>query len=435
MKIPDIGKTFFHNNNENSVPIAQNEGSEKFFDAKFNDMEGLELEKSDTTPPQDKVTVSTTENSLSITKTKYIGEEPVESTETRKNGTIKSTTKQLENGDFEVVVYRENGSVYSKSIYKDFYQVFLMDEVRYDEDGNIANKIYRNEEGQMVNEGYKDGKIYLKDQTDGMSVTQLEERTVYNKDGSIYIHTKYASDGSITESQKNKRTDDPDYDKFYKENLDGDFDDGFVQGMSGSCYFVSTIQSLLNTEKGREVLKNSIDYDKEKGLVTIKFLGAEKEYTFSEQEIQEATGRLSSGDPDFAALSLGYEKYRAEAQGKVIDGGFPTEVMKALTGDEGTSNIIFGVAMPIDKKMLDTMAKNLLTGNHAMVVNTVESSVDTEFSKEDKALGLENSHAYSLKDIDDDFVYVTNPSTQKTIKLSREKFLESFITFADFELK
>ena len=43
MKIPDIGKTIFHNNNKNSVPIEPNEGSEKFFDAKFNDMEGLEL--------------------------------------------------------------------------------------------------------------------------------------------------------------------------------------------------------------------------------------------------------------------------------------------------------------------------------------------------------------------------------------------------------
>lgn len=179
-----------------------------------------------------------------------------------------------------------------------------------------------------------------------------------------------------------------------------------------------------------------MSYDKENDVSTVKFLGAKKEYKFSSSDIKEAMGRLSTGDPDFAALLLGYEKYRAQSKSKVVDSGFSTEVFKALCGKEGESNVMFGmIVQNIDNKVLDNMSKNLHTGNYAITVHTFADTVDTEFSEEDKKAGLINSHAYSLKNITDSEVTVINPLTQKEITISREKFMESFITFAQVNLE
>lgn len=433
MKITNSKKIFLNDNSslQNNVSPKSNE---KFFDAQFDELEGLHIEKSDTKELQqdkNKIYTERKEDSSTITETKLKDDEPFECVVKRKNGTLKSTTKQLPNGNFESIVYREDGSVYSKGLYKDFYEIFLLEEKKYDRNGTLKEKTYNDGQSQIVNERYKNGKLYVTDKTDARRQGVLNERTVYNSDGSVYINTKYAPDGTITESIKNKRTDAPDFDEFDKKSFDGVVTNDFEQGMSGTCYFVSSVQSLLNTTKGREIIKQSISYDKESDVSTVKFLGAKKEYKFSSSDIKEAMGRLSTGDPDFAALLLGYEKYRAENTGKVVDNGFPTEVFNALCADEGESNLMFGmIVQNIDNSVLDEMSKKLHSGNYAITVQTPPDTVDTEFSEEDNKAGLINSHAYSLKNVTDSEVTVINPLTQKEITISREKFLESFITFA-----
>ena len=438
MKITN-SKQIFLNDNSSLQNGVSPKSDEKFFDARFDELEGLHIEKSDTKEQhQDKNKIYTErkEDTYTITETKLKDDEPFECVVKRKNGTLKSTTKQLPDGNFETIVYREDGSVYSKGLYKDFYEIFLLEEKKYDRKGALTEKTYNDEQSQIINERYKNGKLYVVDKTDARRQGVLNERTVYNSDGSVYINTKYAPDGTITESIKNKRTDDPDFDEFDKEAFDGIVKNDFEQGMSGTCYFVSTVQSFLNTTKGREIIKQSVSYDKENDVSTVKFLGAQKEYKFSSSDIKEAMGRLSAGDPDFAALLLGYEKYRAQSKSKVVDSGFSTEVFKALCGKEGESNIIFGgIVKTIDNKVLDNMSKNLHTGNYAITVHTFAETVDTEFSEEDKKAGLINSHAYSLKNVTDSEVTVINPLTQKEITISREKFMESFITFAQVNLE
>ncbi len=434
MKITDISKIIF-SNSDSKTDFSSNVKDEKFFDAKFNDMDGLQVER--TTGPQnidDKITIHKSDDGLS--ETKYYGDEPIEYTERREDGSLKQTTRQIDNGNFEVTFYRKDGSVYSKGEYKDYYEIFLVEDRGYDENGNLIEKSYNNDDSQIVEERYEDGKLRVKDIYDARSRNRLIERTLYNRDGSVYLNSKYNSSGLIVENTKAEMKDKPGFDNFNPDNLDGDLDDGFKQGMSGTCYFVSTIQSLLNTKKGREILNKSISYDKENKISTIRFLGVGKEYQFTEEEIKEAMGRLGSGDPDLVALTLGYEKYRTETFERIVDGGYSSEVMKALCGDEGKSNVIMGFAyVPINNKDLDTLQEKLQTGNYAVTVHTPNMNVETEFSEEDREMGLVNTHAYSLKSITDKTVTVINPTTQQEITMSREKFLSSFVTFNELELK
>ena len=439
MRINEIDKIFINETSQTSSNTCA-KSDEKFFDAKFNDMEGLEVEQNvQTNTPEkssdDKNKIIVEKSSDGLSETKYKGDEPLEYIEKRKDGSTKWTIKQLENGNFQSTLYRKDGSIYSQGEYLDFYEVCKLNEKRYDQDGVLVQKSYNNG-SNLVHERYKNGILRVQEITDPMGESRVFERTIYNKDGSIYIHLKYDINGNVVENIKNVFKDKPGFDNFNKKNLDGDIDDGFEQGMSGSCYFVSTVQSFLNTEKGRDILRKSISYDSENQTATIKFLGVNKEYQFKDEEIKKAMGRLSTGDPDFAALLLGYEQYRTENLGKSIDGGFGNEVMKALYGEEGESNVLFGsMVIPIDKATVDDMQNKLQKGNFAITVHTPPVSVDTEFSKKDNEMGLINTHAYSLKSIDDDNVYVINPSDQKIIKLSREKFIQTFTTFSEVELK
>lgn len=369
------------------------------------------------------------------TVTKLKNDEPIESIVKRNDGTLKSATNQNEEGNFDITVYRKDGSVYTKGVYKDYYETFLVEETKYDNDGNIEGKTYHDDTNQIVNERYQDGILRVVDKTDARRNSKLNERTVYNKDGSVYFKTKYGSNGEVIDFVKNKNTGDPDYDEFKEKRLNGKIDNRFEQGQSGHCYVASTLQSFLNTEKGKAIIDKSIDTDKKSGMSKITFSGMDKPYEFTKDEIKEAMGRLGTGDPDFTALLLGYEKYRSEKMGKTIDNGFGNEVMKALCGNEGDSNLVFGMPTNITNKTLDDLQANLKKGNFAIVVNTPPQSVDTEFSKEENKKGFVNSHSYSLKEITDKDVFVINPTDQKTVKMSREKFLESFITFSEVELK
>lgn len=434
MKITDIPKIIF-SNNDSKTDFSSNVKDEKFFDAKFNDMDGLQVER--TNDPQnidDKITIDKSDDGLS--ETKYRGDDPIEYTERRRDGSLKQTTKQIDNGNFEVTVYRKDGSVYSKGEYKDYYEIFLVEDRGYDEKGNLIEKRYNDGASRIVEERYEDGKLRVKDIYDARSRNRLIERTLYNRDGSFYLNSKYNSKGQIVENTKAEMKDKPEFDKFNANDLDGDLDDGFKQGMSGTCYFVSTIQSLLNTKKGREILNKSISYDKENKISTIRFLGVGKEYQFTEEEIKEAMGRLGSGDPDFVALTLGYEKYRTETFERIVDGGYSSEVMKALCGEDGDSNIVMGFAyITMNNKDLDNLQEKMQTGNYAVTVHTPNMNVETEFSEEDREMGLVNTHAYSLKSVTDKTVTVINPTTQQEITMSREKFLSSFVTFNELELK
>ena len=140
-------------------------------------------------------------------------------------------------------------------------------------------------------------------------------------------------------------------------------------------------------------------------------------------------GRLGTGDPDFTAFLLGYEQYRTEELHQTVDGGSAIEVMKVLTGKECDSNIMFGsLAYSLTDELLDSIQQKMATKDMMVTVGTLPRDVNTEFSEEDNQMGLANSHAYCVKQITGDSVILIEPNTDKEITLSREMFLEKFLS-------
>ena len=92
-------------------------------------------------------------------------------------------------------------------------------------------------------------------------------------------------------------------------NTDGCIDT-FKQGNTGDCYLLAGIESLSNTEEGKQIIKESIKRPFWGGVsVTLK--GVNKTYYFSAQELLEAK-QLSKGDDDVLAIELAFKKYREE---------------------------------------------------------------------------------------------------------------------------
>lgn len=90
--------------------------------------------------------------------------------------------------------------------------------------------------------------------------------------------------------------------------------DNFEQSkQTGDCWLVSTIYGLQQNEAGRALLEEIVQVS-ENGDVTINLKGANKSYTFTNAEIEEAQakGAYANGDKDVVAMEMAVEKYRYE---------------------------------------------------------------------------------------------------------------------------
>lgn len=354
----------------------------------------------------------------------------------RKDGSIKEKTGPVLTDNvkcYESTIYRKDGSIYSQGVYSDVYANSVIKEQKYAKDGKSIEFIrYKNGEGNIVLEKYNSkGEIKRKEIYDAQAKKMLE-RSVYDSDGNLFIYTRYNLDGKIIDYQKNVES--SLNEKFNEKLLNGKLDTSFKQGYAGTCYFVSTVKSFLKTESGRNILRETLSFDEENKVETVKFKWLNKEYQFTQDEIEKAMGRLGTGDPDFTAFLLGYEKYRTEEKQKVVDGAPVYEVLNLFTGKENETNIIWGMRTPITEDVLDHLQKKMETTDMAIIAATPYSSVDTEFSEKDIKQGFMNSHAYSVVAITDDSVELIEPNTDKKIVILRQQFLEKFDTYAAADL-
>lgn len=419
MKVEKIGQITV--NNSTTFDFSDIEKSKAMFGADFDPTDGLRIVKENESRTDDK------KDSPEKTERKY-----------RKDGTLYSettkTTDENLNEKYAINYYRPDGSVYSKGLYKDAYTIDTVEETKYDRKGNISEKKYIDKNGYLITERYKKGKTAVREISLDSSPNSLKERTIYNKDGSVYLYTKYGKKGAVEDYQKGEKLSGKKFNRFNGSNLNGRIDTSFKQGKSGTCYIASAVQSFLLTEKGKEYLDDCLDYDEKTDTETIKFKDSDKTYTYSKEEIKKGMGRLGSGDPDFTALVMAFEQRRSENQGRIVDGGFGSEVMKSLTGTEGETNMFFGMVMKMTDKTLDNMKKSLDDGHCAITAGTHPPSPDTEFSTKDQKAGFVNLHSYAVEKITDTHVYVINPTNQKTMKMTREKFLNSFLTYCTVDL-
>ncbi|MBQ8476032.1 hypothetical protein IJ531_03120 [bacterium] len=140
-------------------------------------------------------------------------------------------------------------------------------------------------------------------------------------------------------------------------SINGEIDEAVSQGsMTGDCWLLSSIISMTQDEKGREIIKNSITVNSD-DTVTVSFKGIGVSYTLTEAEItkydtdNKSYDPYSNGDNDMLVLELAAEKlwkdlrkgnieldtddenitYTGEGGG-IDDGGLPSQMIYYLTG-------------------------------------------------------------------------------------------------------
>ncbi len=302
--------------------------------------------------------------------------------------------------------------------------------VTYSTDGKIIQKTYNKYDKKTD----KNKKIELLYRDDG-SLKQkgiysddghLEQRSVYKND-KILLTVKYDEEGKVIDTIKNLPRGEID---FNEDLLNGEFDADFSQGVSGVCYLASGVKGLMQTEEGRELLKEALSYDESEGVGTVNFKGLDKSYSFTKAEIKKGMTRLGTGDPDFTLLCLGYEKYREE-QGKQVDLGHATDLLDALGARNSFVNYdtLFGKVYRINNEMLNDF-KTVMKSGHGFAC----AGTWPELPKEATDKELHAGHDYYIKQINNDgTITVSDVLVKKDIVLKENEFKEYFgiLEFAD----
>lgn len=331
-------------------------------------------------------------------------------------------------------MYRKDGTLFSEGNYKDVNAEKAINETKYNHNGTIREKSYQDSNENLIQERYsQNGCLFVRNKLD--SNNRLIERTVFNDDTSVYFTVKYDTNGKVIDYKKFKNTNNHNHDKFDNKALNGKIDTKYDQGYTGICYFAGTIKSMLETEEGAQIIDEAYDYDFENETATIEFEGYNKSYTFTKEEIIVAMGRLGTGDPDFTALSLGWEKLRTETEKKCADSGQSNDVFFAFTGKKGDSNLSYFGPMGIRNENLDYLQNKMKQGSVAVTAGTLQLTVDTEMSEDDTKNGIINNHMYSILEITDKNVKVFDPRTGKNRVHSREVFLQKFEYYSTFDFK
>lgn len=240
----------------------------------------------------------------------------------------------------------------------------------------------------------------------------------------------------------------------------GKFDMPSIQGEVGDCWLLSATNSLLSTEKGKEILDNSITVNDEKQTVTVNLAGVKKSYEIPISELNNNIEN-AAGDMDMRALEVAIEKYGIEegiatnifySNGDVefdesydLDSNFSRTAFNLLVPkEERHTETTYNYEGEINKKFDEIMNNK---GNTAACISLMEE--EDEFSVKKSAISgsffgrykqdkkearsfmrdltdnnrtIYSHHAYSIVDVTQDDVYLVNPwYTDEKIKVPRKK--------------
>ena len=225
------------------------------------------------------------------------------------------------------------------------------------------------------------------------------------------------------------------------------------QGSAGDCYLLSSINALSYTKKGAEIIKNSLEYDKDGTTVHLKGAG---DYYISNKELNRAKGsRLyAKGDDDLLILELATQKVRDD----ILSDRFilPQDVPKEMgySSLEKSSHLF----KPSIKAGNEIEPMYYITGKVGTVVKTPEQitsvlnkfiqnkgqdyalctsfkpikSIDGTdmwriYDSEGKIATLYSEHSYAVKSADENTVTIVNPhDSSKNITLTKDSFLLHF---------
>lgn len=243
----------------------------------------------------------------------------------------------------------------------------------------------------------------------------------------------------------------------------------FAQGTGADCWLISGLKSLSFTEKGRQIISDSIKINDD-GSYTVSFAGLENsQYTISEKELQRATKneKYTTGDDDVLLMEIAFEKALKDVKnGKyevpdyvlsqvkyksdVLYGGQLHTFIYLMTGEN--SDIAYNcyhADLQDDEEYQEQKAQDIQYGD---LYNTELEEIYDKIEEApqdyvavlsvkngENALGeisvtdvdgneivlADGSHAISIKSVEDDVLTLVNPwDTSSEIKVEKDEINE-----------
>lgn len=221
--------------------------------------------------------------------------------------------------------------------------------------------------------------------------------------------------------------------------------DEYQQNAIKDCWFLSTLSTLSNTQKGKKLIKQSLNYTK--NGIEVTFKGLNKTYEITNDEIKKAksakeadnTPTHTQGDDDVIAFELGLEKLSAYIADNeisvdkntgdfdsddIVNGNSPGFAMEILgIGSESETQIT--TAENFDK-LLSENDENSLNNDIAMILCSYSNGTTQDTNG--KRITLDEMHTYGVENIskEDNSISFINPwdTTQKiTLSINTVKEL------------
>ena len=224
----------------------------------------------------------------------------------------------------------------------------------------------------------------------------------------------------------------------------GEINNNFSQGTEGDCWLIAAIKSITSNPVTKRILEDQISVDKN-GNVTIDLNFVGKKYTFTKEEIEKRND-LSDGDLDVRALEMAVEKYFHEesltfdirnffGKDQALYGNSLNRAYEILLG-KGGGILNRGTYKLVTQGLIDDVRQ----GKCLALVSSVSIINDeSDFTVKDEQ-GLEYklhcTHAYTVINADDEYVYVVNPwDTSTTLMVPIDKFKSFFDQAGTYDLE
>lgn len=185
-------------------------------------------------------------------------------------------------------------------------------------------------------------------------------------------------------------------------NTNGLIDGNFSQNSkSADCWLLSMIRGFTRSDKGREILNNSLKKLPD-GTIEVNLKGIGKKYSISEKELAESNN-LANGDMDIRAFEIALDKYFRDTHDPVvgitssIHMGNPSKAWTYITGLEDNENFE-RMYMNKDAKFVlnEDAIKDFNSPNKIYIVAS-KKGVSEEFELPDgKKTKLHNGHSYTV---------------------------------------